>query len=106
LVNFYRRFIPNAAHHLCPLNSLLKNRKEKHSALEWNVEADNSFKKIKEELANATLLNHPIPNTQLAIFVDASELSIGGSLVQKDGKDWKPISFFSKQLKPQQKKVV
>ncbi|RWS00423.1 hypothetical protein B4U79_11538, partial [Dinothrombium tinctorium] len=106
MINFYRRFIEKAAHHLAPLNALLKGHKNESGKrlIEWTKETENSFEHIKEELSNATLLNHPIPGAQLAIFVDASDLAVGGSLVQKDGNDWNPISFFSAQLKSHQKK--
>ena len=53
-VNFYHRFIPLCAHVLSSLHRLLtKNTKE----IEWTPDAVTAFHKIKEVLAEATLLN-------------------------------------------------
>ncbi len=57
LVNFYRRFIPNAANLLHPLNRLLSGASPK--VLVWSEDATTAFTAVKTALANATLLSHP-----------------------------------------------
>ena len=54
LVNFYHRFMPNCAHIIHPLHTLLKANK-----LIWNEEATKAFKDIKVCIGKATMLSHP-----------------------------------------------
>ena len=56
MINFYRRSIPGAAEVLELLNSILKSIKNSKSIIEWNNETENAFVKLKEALANATIL--------------------------------------------------
>ncbi|GFY29403.1 retrovirus-related Pol polyprotein from transposon 412 [Trichonephila clavipes] len=76
LFNFYRRFVPKAAHLLAPLNKFLeviknfKNSKNNiyvsckslHDSIQWTEEAEQAFNDAKNALADATLLRHPIPD--------------------------------------------
>ncbi|XP_033224799.1 uncharacterized protein LOC117177867 [Belonocnema kinseyi] len=60
LVNFYRRSLPQAAYVQAPLHSYLSDsRKNDRREIEWTHEAEEAFVKIKNDLANATLLSHP-----------------------------------------------
>ena len=60
IVNFYRKFIPQCAKILAPLNSLLQGIPAGRNAnLSWNEEASTAFEDIKVALSNATLLNYP-----------------------------------------------
>ncbi|GFV84513.1 hypothetical protein TNCV_2481271 [Trichonephila clavipes] len=71
LFNFYRCFIPKAAHLLAPLIQFLeghKNKKKTRSTvpqpteqLQWNDTADAAFRLAKNAIAEAALLRHPIP---------------------------------------------
>ncbi|GFT26150.1 hypothetical protein NPIL_180201 [Nephila pilipes] len=83
-LNYYRRSIRQTAHILAPLVKFLKGiRNKKRSKrnvkikleemLEWTVEAAASFELVKQSLAQATLLHHPMPNAPLSIWVDASD---------------------------------
>ncbi|GFT78508.1 hypothetical protein TNCV_3494931 [Trichonephila clavipes] len=73
LFNFYRRFVPKAAHLLAPLNKFLegiKNFKKSkkvscknlRDSIQWTEEAEQAFNDAKNALADATLLRHPIPD--------------------------------------------
>ncbi|GFT46007.1 hypothetical protein TNCV_3535671 [Trichonephila clavipes] len=84
LFNFYRRFVPKAAHLLAPLNKFLegiKNFKKSKKAscknlrdsIQWTEEAEQAFNDAKNALADATLLRHPIPGAKLSLWTDASE---------------------------------
>lgn len=42
---------------------------------------------------------HPLSDSPTRLMVDASTTAVGAVLQQYDGKDWKPIDFFSKHLK-------
>lgn len=111
MFNFYRCFIPKAADILFPLTKLLEGQKNKKTRsrsrdssvqLEWNENADQSFNAAKNAIARATLLRHPIPGTQLSIWVDASDVAVGGTLMQISDEKWEPIAFFSMKLNKSQ----
>ncbi|GFX02296.1 transposon Ty3-I Gag-Pol polyprotein [Trichonephila clavipes] len=102
MFNFYRCFIPKAAHILAPIVQFLEghtNQKKSHSSvgkssepLKWNENAEPAFLAAKNAIAAATLLRHPIPGAQLSLWVDVSDNAVEGALSQ--GK-WEPIAFFS-----------
>ena len=110
MVNYYRRFIRRAAHHLHPLFNALQGPKKKKGetprpkpkTLTWNDELQKSFEAIKEALATATLLHHPIPGAPLAITSDASKFAVGAVLEQLGNNGWEPLSFYSMKLDKRQ----
>ena len=104
LINFYRRFIPNCAAILHPLNSLLKHAKRPSDPLEWNNAATTAFMNIKRALADATLLVHPTSDAPTCIATDASDVAVGAVLQQYIHGQWCPISFFSRALKPAERR--
>ena len=59
MVNFYRRFIPNAAKIMQPLFVALAG---KPKDLQWNDAMVNAFQDSKTALADATMLTHPRRN--------------------------------------------
>ena len=99
MLNYYRRFIPHAAHHLYPLFEVLKG---KPKTLNWTPDCQKSFEASKEALAAATLLHHPIPGAQLNITSDASKRALGGVLEQMGQTGWEPLAFYSAKLEPHQ----
>ena len=103
MVNYYRRWIKKAAHHLDPLYNSLKG-KPKPRTLKWDQALQTSFDAIKEALAKAALLRHPRPGAQLALTTDASDLAIGGVLEQRGPHGWEPLSFYSSKLQDHQRK--
>ena len=110
MVNYYRRFIRKAAHHLYPLFGALQGPKRpkgekkipRPKTLNWTEELQTSFDAIKEALAVATLLHHPRPNAPLALTTDASKFAIGGVLEQEGPNGWEPLSFYSAKLQDHQ----
>ena len=101
MVNYYRRFIKNAAHHLFHLFNLLK---EKPKTLPWNADAQKSFEAIKKALADAALLHHPKSGAPLALTTDASNHAIGAVLEQRGANGWEPLAFYSGKLQENQQK--
>lgn len=105
MLNFYRRFIPNAASKQAPLNSLLAGPKVKGShPVTMTPELLEAFNSCKQSLTEATLLVHPDPCAELNILTDASDTAIGAVLQQRSKGKWQPLAFFSKKLSPSQKK--
>ncbi|GFV78754.1 retrovirus-related Pol polyprotein from transposon opus [Trichonephila clavipes] len=95
LLNFYRRYLKNAAKYQSVLHEYLKgSKKNDKTKIVRTEEAKENFEKCKQDLAHATLLSFPDPNLQLALFTDASNFAIGSLLQQFEDGSWKPISFF------------
>jgi hypothetical protein len=104
MLNFYRRFIPYAAQHQGPLNSLLSGSVKGSHPVHLTCKELEAFNNSKKGLCQATLLAHPDNQAKLALVADASDVAIGAALQQlKDGA-WQPLAFFSRKLSPPQQK--
>ena len=106
MVNFYRRFIPNAASTLLPLTDCLRGGLPSSSALSWTPMMTRAFQQAKAALSNATWLQHPDPTARIALHVDASATHVGAVLQQQSpgNQNWSPLGFFSKKLSSSQVK--
>ena len=94
LLNFYRRFIPQAAEVLEPLNRLLKA----DTPWQWTQEQELAFKKSKEILLNSKALVHFDPKKPIVVSSDSSSYGIGAVLSHKiDGLE-RPVCFVSRTL--------
>jgi hypothetical protein len=105
ILNFYRRFIPQAASIQASLHAALAGPKIKGSQLvDWTPTMVQAFKDCTASLSRATLLAHPDPSAMLALFTDASDTAIGAALQQHAGDTWQPLAFYSHKLSPTQQK--
>jgi cleavage and polyadenylation specificity factor subunit 1 len=101
MINFYRRFIPQAANIQAPLHAALAGPKIKGSQpVEWTPTMVHAFEDCKASLSRATLLTHLL----LALFTDASDTAIGAALQQRVCDAWQPLAFYSHKLSPAQQK--
>lgn len=106
MLNFYRKFIPDAATIEAPLHSMLAGEKVKGSKpVHMTPLQLEAFEECKRALSKATLLVHPNMQAELSIVTDASDVSIGASLQQRVRDQWEPLGFFYKKLSPSQKNV-
>ena len=55
-------------------------------------------------MAKATLLAHPAPDAPISITTDASDYAVGGVHEQWVKGAWQPLAFFSRQLRPPERK--
>jgi cleavage and polyadenylation specificity factor subunit 1 len=101
MVNFYHRFVPAAAAIMQPLYSALVGKPKN---LQWDEAMMAAFNRTKEALANATMLAHPHANAPIAVTVDASGVAVGAVLEQLVEGSWQPLAFFSRQLRPAERK--
>lgn len=99
MVNFYHRFIPNAAALMQPLFQALAKKPDKRD-FTWTEEMDQAFTTTKSALASATMLTHPLPNAPISLTSDASDVAVGAVIQQWVRKAWRPLAFFSRQLRP------
>ena len=87
MVNFYHRFVPNAAHIMRHIYAALTGNPVK---LKWSNDLEDAFNAAKEALAQATMLVHPHAKCPTVLTVDASGAAIGAVLEQDLGS-WKPV---------------
>ena len=91
MANFYRRFLPQLAHVVCPLTNSLATTKREFTVTKEMLKAINTLKDLH---ANATLLVHPIRNAVLSITTDSSDCAIRGVLHQYPRGHLQPLVFF------------
>uniref|UniRef100_A0A674MCK3 Gypsy retrotransposon integrase-like protein 1 n=1 Tax=Takifugu rubripes TaxID=31033 RepID=A0A674MCK3_TAKRU len=103
MVNFYHRFLPRAADLMRPLYDCLKGAVPKHM-VDWSDVRQRAFENVKAALANATLLAHPFPDAPISITTDASDYAVGAVHEQWVEAAWQPLAFFSRQLRPNERK--
>lgn len=105
MVNFYRRFIPHAIEHQQPLIALLNgNKKNDRTPISWNEETTGFFQKCKNDLINATVLAHPVPEANIILCTDASDIAMGAVIHQIVENSHQPLAFFSKKFSKAQTK--
>ena len=101
MVNYYHRFIPNAAKIMAPLYEALKGRPKK---LLWGPPQEEAFANTKVALSRATRLTYPTPGKELILTTDASNYAVGAVLEQEAPEGRQPIAFYSKKLAPTEQK--
>lgn len=101
-INYYHKYIPNAAIILDPLHNLLR----KGQNFCWSDQCQKTFEKIKDLLCAEPILAIFDPTLPIYIYTDASIQGIGAVLKQpqKSNTDVKPVAYFSKKLNDAQKK--
>lgn len=90
--NFYIRFKHKFSIIASPLSSLLKRGAKK---LNWNLAAENAFKKVEDAFTSAPLLWHPDPEKHFTVEVDATET--GDHRVSQrfdETQKMHPVAFF------------
>lgn len=99
-MNFYREFIPFFAKITLPITELLKMRRggEKPWPLNWMMECQAAFEKLKGLFAAELDIKHPDPEEPFVIQADASEVAMGAVLQQI--KEWNllPYAYMSRNL--------
>ena len=93
MANFHRCFLPRLAHVVRPLTNSLATTKQ-----EFTITKEMLKNTLKDLLANATLLVHPIRNAVLSITTDSSDCAIGGLLYQHHCGHLQSLAFFSRKL--------
>ena len=76
LINFYRRSLQHAADRQAPLHAYLgESRRNDKRQITWTPEAEEAFDKIKQDLANITLLAHPVSQFESQLFTALLQLT-------------------------------
>ena len=92
MVNHVGKFAPNLAEVTKPLRDLLK----KETDWTWDHPQEQAFKKLKDLLSSAPILQHYSPKKKTKVSADASSFGMGGVLLQKDAEGWKPVQYASR----------
>jgi hypothetical protein len=94
-INFVRRFVPDYATIVKPINKLLKKDKK----FEWTPDIQKSFTEIKHAITTALVLVSPDFDKEFILYSFSSDETIASILTQKNQKlEELPISFMSKTL--------
>lgn len=76
------------------------SKKRDKRVIPWDPHTEKAFESIKNELANATLIVHPVSGAEVRLVTDASDIGMGAALEQRSGNSWQPLAFFSKKFTP------
>ena len=95
LINYYGKFIPNAATNLTPLNKLL----QKDVKWNWTERCQKSFEEAKQTLNSNNVLMHYDPSLPIHMAEDALAYGIRAIIahVLPDGTE-RPVAFASRTL--------
>ena len=77
LANFYRRFVKGFAAIAKPMTDLTKKDRD----FTWNTEEEGAFRKLKEALTSAPILQVFDEDKLHEVWVDASDYAVGATLV-------------------------
>ena len=93
MLNFYRKFLVNAATVLEPLNSLLR----KDVKWNWSPEHSKAFRDSKSLLIDACLI-HFDPSLPIVVSADSSKYSVGAVFCHLNDGEELPMVFASRTL--------
>ena len=96
-VNYLGQYIKNMAEHTANLRLLLR----KDVLFQWTESHETSFQNLKDSVSSDAYVMYFNLSKPVILQVDASELGLGGCLLQKDnhGK-LRPVAYASKCLTP------
>ncbi|XP_054278887.1 uncharacterized protein K02A2.6-like [Macrosteles quadrilineatus] len=97
-VNYLARFVPTLSDLCEPLRQLTK----KESAWIWDETHNRSFDKIKQSIANASVLRYFNVHEPLTIQCDSSSIGLGASLLQSG----QPVAYASRTLSPVERRYA
>ncbi|KJE93004.1 hypothetical protein CAOG_08740 [Capsaspora owczarzaki ATCC 30864] len=94
LASFMRRHVPNYAELARPMTMLTR----KNVPFVWSAECEKSFRAIQQALVQAPVLAYPDTSRPFEIFSDASDLALGGVLMQRSesGDGLHPVAYYSR----------
>ncbi|KAF9758216.1 Retrovirus-related Pol polyprotein from transposon, partial [Nosema granulosis] len=94
--NFFSKFIKGFAEKMIPLYDTVKGKKTQK--FELTKEAENSFRVMNKEIHEAVALNLPNFGKTFYLYSDASNYTIGASLMQEKEGEMLPLFFISRKL--------
>jgi len=96
LAGYYRQFVRNFAEIAQPLTALTR----KSARFVWSDDCESAFVELKRRLAAPPVLVFPDYARPFTLATDASKTAVGAILSQPYPDGERPVSFFSRQLRP------
>jgi hypothetical protein len=96
MVNYYRDMWCRCSGLLAPRPSMTS----KNLKFEWREEHKHSFENVKKIIFREVMLTYPDFSKPFHFYTDASDTQLGAVITQDD----KPISFYRRKLKSDQKR--
>uniref|UniRef100_A0A5S6Q091 Reverse transcriptase domain-containing protein n=1 Tax=Trichuris muris TaxID=70415 RepID=A0A5S6Q091_TRIMR len=93
--------LPSTMSELPPLECFV-SQKSTREKIQLTPEAVAAFEQVKQALANAVMLTHPVHDAPLSLAVDASDNAAGAVVQQKVNGRWEPFASFSKRFQPRE----
>lgn len=93
-LNYYRRFVPDMAAHLVPLNNLLK----KGSKVVVTPDIEEKLRRCMDALMREPVLAFPDFAKTFTVTTDASEYALGAVLSQEGEQGDRPVAYASRRL--------
>lgn len=90
------RFIPKLAERIRPI---MKRMKKGTGASAWDADCGRAFTEFKTILTNPPVMNRPLPNAYLQVYLGVSDEVISAALVQHTPEP-RLIYFVSRVLQP------
>ncbi|GBN12077.1 Transposon Ty3-I Gag-Pol polyprotein [Araneus ventricosus] len=104
-LNFYHRFLKDAAKEQACLHGLVKNKvKKDNTPIAWTEDTRSAFESCKRLIANSTALSSPAADARLSLMTDASDFAVGAVLQQHIESKVEPLGFFSRKLSATEQK--
>ena len=94
MVTQMNQFSPKIAELSQPLREFLSSKK----AWMWGLPQQESFEKVKAEIATPQVLAHYDVTAKTKVCADTSSYRLGAVLLQKQRELWKPVAFSSHSL--------
>ena len=95
IASFYRRFIEKFSHIARPLTDLTR---QGANVSKWGQMHEAAFKRLKEKLCTAPVLQPPDFAKEFVVNTDASDIAVGAVLQQDFGRGLQPIAYESRKL--------
>ena len=99
MTGYYGRFIPRFADMIYPLTELTKRK----STFKWERAEEKAYNDVRLCLGREPILKIVDFDKQMYLQTDASDVGLGGALLQQYGDVYHPIQFISRKLKSAEK---
>jgi hypothetical protein len=94
LANFCRKFVPKYSSIVAPLTDLTSEK----IPYKWNDKAQEAFDKVKLLFCEAPILKMPDPEKPYFLQTDASDVGLGGVLLQEYNCIKHPLAYYSQKF--------
>ncbi|XP_070174493.1 uncharacterized protein [Littorina saxatilis] len=96
LVGYYRRYVPNFGQLTAPISDLLKKKSGRR--LNWTAECATALCELQKSISSSPVLVLPDLTRQFVVCTDASNVGIGGVLMQVHEGECRPVAYVSRKL--------